>query len=458
MTIDLHITLDRNSEQPLPRQLADRIRTLISGGQLAKGTRLPPTRTLAAELAIGRRSVVDAFEQLVGEGWLQAKHGSGTWVAEVQPIRMAATESKPDLIDPEVPPFDLFPGEIEISDRLQTAWRSAIRRARLEGTEVPDLGVLRLRAAIAHYLTTNRGFATTASDVIVTAGTTESMLLVGTALALSNSRVGIEDPGYPRTAAVLRMLGATLCPIAVGDDGIDVNQVAEQAAALKAVTVSPSHQYPTGHRMPIRARQSLIALSRESGFTIVEDDYDSEFRYEAPPLAPLATLDEHVIYLGTFSKLLDPGLRTAYVVTRGDRRAQVEHVRRSLGPTVAWPIQAAIADLIESGELEAIAASQRRRYAARRRLVADRLTAAPGVLRVSGLDAGLHVTLELDHAIDASAVQAELLEAGVVVGTLDDCRIEPDVTTPGLIVSYAGHDLDSLSRCANTIVASLASA
>ena len=196
-------------------------------------------------------------------------------------------------------------------------------------------------------------------------------------------------------------------------------------------------------------------MSKQHNFTIIEDDYDSEFRYEAPPLPPLATLDEDVVYLGTFSKLLEPGLRLAYVICRNANLAALEKSRSALGPTVALPIQLAVADLLNSGQLDSNAARQLRRYAARRRLVANQLGSAPGVRRISGLEAGLHVTLELESEIDATRIQSELREVGIVVGTLDDCRIEPEPTKPGLIISYAGHDLDTLRDCCVDITSKL---
>ncbi|MGI9613295.1 MAG: PLP-dependent aminotransferase family protein [Acidimicrobiales bacterium] len=369
-------------------------------------------------------------------------------MADIQPIKQHTSISEPVTSRAQPLIHNLFPGEIDVSERFQAAWRSAIRRTRLAGTEVPDTGAGELRSAIARRLGASRGLLINPSDVIVTAGTAESIMLVASALDLAGgATVGLENPGYPRTAAVFRMAGANIQALPVTRDGLDAEALTRHAAELSAVAVSPSHQYPLGHRMPVSSRQQLISLSQMHNFTIIEDDYDSEFRYEAPPLPPLATLHGPVIYLGTFSKLLTSELRVAYIVAKGDNLEAIQRARSILGATVALPIQLAIADLIESGELDANASRQKRRYARRRRLVEEQLRSAPGVRHISGLDAGLHVTLELEPDIAAARVQTELRHQGIVVGTLDDCRVDAGHGAQGLIVSYSGHDTDILRTC-----------
>ncbi|MXY01477.1 MAG: PLP-dependent aminotransferase family protein [Acidimicrobiales bacterium] len=450
MTTELHLSIDRSAS--VPRQIADQLRVMIAAGNLKRGVRLPPTRTLATELGVGRRSVVDAFEQLIGEGWLRSTHGSGTWVADIRPIPRAADDNPELYPEPATPRFDLYSGEVDISEKFQDAWRSAARRVPLDGVLAPDVGEHRLRAAITHRLSAVRGLTAHPGEVLITAGTTESMLLIALGLELNRGLgIGMEDPGYPRTTDVLRTIGAKLRPIPITSDGIDTAALRAAAPELAAVVVSPSHQYPMGHRMPIASRQEIIAIGKQSQVTIIEDDYDSEFRYGAPPLPPLATLDAEVIYLGTLSKLLAPSIRLSYIVARGARLDALKRIRTALGPTVAKPIQLIVADLLESGELDAHASRQRRRYARRRHDLANRFDDTPGVVRISGLDAGLHVTLELDERLDAPAIQRQLKSQGIAVGTLHDCHLDPTTARQGLIVIYSGHELDDLATCATVI-------
>lgn len=448
--VDVPLDLDRSRPVPLPRQIADQLRVLISRGQIVKGTTLPASRVLAVELGISRRCVVDAYEQLTIEGWLTSTRGSGTRVADVEPVRAFAVgvaELKPNA----PADVDLVPGTLHISERIQRAWRTSIRSAALTGAETEAQGDVWLRSAIAERLLRTRGMTVDPRQIIITAGTAESVLHICLGLDMAGRDVAVEDPGHPRTRAVLALAGARPVPVRVGEDGIDIDEVARRARELAAVVVTPSHQFPLGARMPVPARQRLAALAGESDFVVIEDDYDSEFRYEANALPALATISTETVYLGTLSKSLDPGLRIGYIVATGIQLEQLMIARSAVGSSVAAPIQSAVASLMRSGELDRNVNVQRRNFANRRRLVIDRLQHLDGVERVTGLDAGLHATVEFGSNISSSTLQQRLRDHGIDTQTMDECRFESDLTQPGLLISYSNADIDALDHSLRTL-------
>jgi GntR family transcriptional regulator/MocR family aminotransferase len=242
-------------------------------------------------------------------------------------------------------------------------------------------------------------------------------------------------------------------PVSVDDDGLRVEELPVGDAAPMFVYVTPSHQYPLGARMPVGRRVALIEWARANDGLIVEDDYDSEFRFDAPPLPALAGIDEagRVAYVGTFSKVLSPALRVGYLVAPSPLRERVERFKRLSDFHTPWPVQRALASFITEGHLERHIRRMRRHYGEKRAALRDALAPVSHLARLRGLEAGLHAFLELDPAIDPRGIEARARRDGVIVSTLDSYFVGP-VTRNGLLLGYGGLELPEIVRGAESLV------
>ncbi|HYI16759.1 MAG TPA: PLP-dependent aminotransferase family protein, partial [Thermomicrobiales bacterium] len=317
----------------------------------------------------------------------------------------------------------------------------------------PPAGDPELRAAIAGYLRRSRGVACGADDVIVTAGAVQAIDLIARATLAPGDTVGFEDPGYRITRQVLEARGAVLVPVPVDQDGLQVDRLPAGEDAPMFVYVTPSHQYPLGARMPVGRRVALIEWAQANDGLIVEDDYDSEFRFDAPPLPALAGIDEtgRVAYIGTFSKVLSPALRVGYLVAPQPLRERVERYKRLSDFHTPWPLQRALAAFITQGHLERHIRRMRRHYGEKRAALRDALAPVSHLAQLRGLEAGLHVFLELDQHIDPRQVELRAREQGVIVSTLDGYFLGP-VTKQGLLLGYGGLELSDIVRGAEVLV------
>ncbi|HEY4387914.1 MAG TPA: PLP-dependent aminotransferase family protein, partial [Ktedonobacteraceae bacterium] len=343
----LCLELDRQSTTPLFRQIYSRLREAILSGYLEGGTRLPPTRELAEELEISRNTVVNAFEQLIAEGYLESKIGAGTYVTHVLPenifktairTRDAADEAAstgvtisrwgaslkaksvtpiryaqhPRAFQPGVPAIDAFPFELW-AKLTARCWRYPARE--LLSYSDP-CGYQPLRETIAGYLKASRGVKCEPEQVIITAGSQQALDLTARVLLDPGDAMWMEDPGYLGARHVFAGLGARLIPLEVDKDGLNVEAGIRSAPDVRMVYVTPSHQYPLGVTMSLTRRLALLDWATRTGAWVLEDDYDSEYRYGGRPLAALQGLDNtgKVIYMGSFSKVLLPALRLGYLV------------------------------------------------------------------------------------------------------------------------------------------------
>lgn len=408
--LDLHLALDPRRKTA---SLEEGLRAAILDGRLAAGTRLPPSRSLAADLGLARNSVAEVYARLVGEGRLEARVGAGTWVRERPEPSRSAPVDRSTRFD-----LDLRGGLPDASGFPRSAWAAAVGRALATapgaafGYGAPA-GVDQLRAALADYLARTRGVRLDAEDVVVTHGFGELLGLVARAIAARGGRrIGVESYGHASHRAVLAAAGLVPVAVPLDADGLVVERLAE--ASVDAVLVTPAHQFPTGVPLSAGRRVALADWAEQTGGLVVEDDYDGEFRFDGraigafQPLAPGRT-----VYGGTASKALSPALGIGWgVVPPGIREAVLEQ-RRLSGAATDAVSQLALAALIEAGGYDRSVRAARLRYRGRRERFEELVAAALPDARVTGLDAGLHCLLTLPPGVDEASVERAAAELGL---------------------------------------------
>ena len=435
---------------PLRHRIADALVAEMRTGRLRPGDTLPSTRSLASTLALSRGPVVAAYDDLAGAGFVVSRAGSGAVVAEGADraaaagagthVRRSDGREAPGSRPRASPPrWDLRPGRPDTSLVDPAAWRRAWRAA---GSVVPgrDAGAGpthdRLRTVLAEHLRRSRGVAVAPDELLVVPGVGASLRGLPGPLYLVAATVAMEDPGYVEAWTAFTAEGVRVASVPVDGDGLDPATLPEGAAAAY---VTPSHQYPLGARMPVTRRVQLLEWARDTGGIILEDDYDGEFRYDVSPLPALRSLsgaEEHVVYVGTASKLVAPSLRLAWIAPPRPLRDRLRVELESRGLVVNEATGLAMAEFIASGALSAHHARVARTYAARRAaLVAAVSDHVPGAV-LEGVDAGLHVVLRLPDEVDDLELVTALEARGIAVSPLSAYGIE--VTVRGLVLCYAG--------------------
>jgi GntR family transcriptional regulator/MocR family aminotransferase len=304
-----------------------------------------------------------------------------------------------------------------------------------------------LRTALAEYLGRARGIACQAEDIIVTSGATQALDLLARAILGPNDLVGFEEPGYPPARHILSACGAQILPLPVDDDGVRVDQLPHGPSAPVLVHVTPSHQYPLTTRLSVARRLALLDWAQTNDSLIIEDDYDSEFRFHASPLPALASLDTsgHVAYIGTFSKVLTPALRIGYLLVPPPLREPIERLKRFSDFHTSWPTQQALAILLSEGHLDRHIRRMRLHYAHKRKLLKDILAPIAHLAQLRGLDAGLHAYLELRTDLDSHRVTQEAKARGILISTIDSCYAgTPDRN--GILLGYGGLSPQDVER------------
>ena len=381
---NLPIVVDRADGDPLAAQVSTQVRAAVTDGALHAGDRLPSTRDLAATLGVSRTVVTTAYASLFAEGWLEGRHGSGTYVADVAPAPAAPAHAPAAADDPgprEPAPgagslIELRPGIPWAAGIDPAAWRRAWRYA---GTQPPapwpdPHGLPGLRAELAAYLRRSRALSVSPADVLVTRGVSGGLALLAAALLRPGDKAGVEEPGYPAAREVLTRAGARVVPCRVDAHGVVPEEL---PGDLRLLYTTPAHQYPLGGRLPVGRRQALTAWARKTGAVVVEDDYDSEFRYDVGPLPALYSMDpEVIVYLGTASKALTPALGAGWLVASPALVERIARLRPDLGERVPEPVQHALLALLASGDLERHIRRMRLEYARRRAAIVEALTSA----------------------------------------------------------------------------------
>jgi GntR family transcriptional regulator / MocR family aminotransferase len=445
------IELDRGAPEPLSLQLERTLREGVRRGTLRPGTPLPSTRALAAELGVSRGLVVAAYAQLGAEGYLRVRRNAPPVVASgvgvAAPARsLEADPAWPHNLRPDLPDYGAFPR----SEWLKS-YRAALRRAPDGELAYGDVrGVADLREALAAYLGRVRGVAADGEHIFVCSGFAQAVNLVGSVLVrMGRTRIAVEDPNHAVIREIVARSGLEPIPIPVDEDGIDVDAVV--AAAPDAVLVTPAHQFPTGVVLAPERRACILAWAEETGALVIEDDFDSEYRYDRPPVGSLQGLmPERVVYCGSASKTLAPTLRLGWIVAPGELvRPLVDQV---LHTVIAPPRleQLAFSDFLLRGELDRHLRRMRLRYRRRRDVLVGTLARQLPELEVRGVAAGLYVEAVLPAGMSESRVVEEARARGVgLSGMAEHCARA--VRDPALLLGYAVAQEPSLRRAVSVL-------
>ena len=447
------IVLDRAASAPLHVQLTSQLRDMILSGRIAPGGRLPGSRAFAGDLGVSRITVTTSMDQLVAEGFAEGRHGKGLFVAphlpdtslkiagfdepfEIRPIEIGRPAPAP--FQPAAHDARLFPHD-EWAKLLEQSWRNPAMRT---APVLDALGHPGLREAIAHHLHEWRGLRCQPAQVFVTAGGADTTQLIVRAIGLVAQQVVLEDPGYPLFASELVHQGVDVIPVAVDEDGL--NPAAMPRARLAITT--PSRHYPTGVTMPLAKRLDLLAWSDRHQALILEDDFDSEYRYRGTPLPTLMGLanNDRVLYMGSFSKVFTPQLRLGYLVVPDPLVAPFEQVLNQRGPLASAVAQPALAQFMASGRFATHIRRMRRVYGVRQQALVESVGRhLDGLLAVQPEAGGMHLTARLcaglAQRMNDVQISHKALDAGLMLPALSRYCAGP-VKHQGLLMGYSGFD------------------
>nr|WP_295784786.1 PLP-dependent aminotransferase family protein [Rhodoferax sp.] len=465
---ELH--LDKASHVPLFRQLYAAIKDAILAGQIRPGAQLPPSRTLATALGVSRQTVVNAYAQLLAEGYFTCTVGKGSFVSERLPVRverarkrelqpaappepsrlserakafveprmaLAAQEGTPRAFRTGMPALEAFP--FDVWTRLNA------RRWRRPGLSLgygDPSGFAPLRELLATHLQVSRGMRCAPEQIIVTTGAQQALSLVALMLGNVGDKAWVESPGYRGAAAAFHAAGLVTCPVGVDSEGLNVAQGAAQYPGAKLAYVTPSHQYPLGVTMSLARRMALIAWATQHKAWIVEDDYDSEYRYAGPVLASLQSLDRSgsVLYIGTLSKILFPGLRLGYLVVPP---AVIDAFRRgkaAMDRSTAMMPQVVLADFIAGGHFHRHIKRTHALYDERRGVLVDTLQRELcQQIAIGPSNAGLQLAVAFQRTMDDKVFTERAAAKGVEVRALSSFYLDHATQTraSGLLLGYS---------------------
>jgi GntR family transcriptional regulator/MocR family aminotransferase len=467
------IALAPRAKSPMYRQLYDWFQRSIVSGQLRPGQRVPSTRSLAAELKVSRVPVLSAFEQLHAEGYLETFIGAGTCVASSIPedskpapgvARKPATtrisrkvsqrarhlmsmQGDSDLKNigafrVSLPALDYFPVGVW-SSLLSRHSRNSTREMMAYGD---PMGYAPFREAIAEYLGASRAVRCNASQIIVVPGSQLGLQVSARALLDLDDPVWIEEPGYPGAQQALTMAGARLVPVPIDRDGLDVKEGIRRCRNARAVYITPSHQYPMGATMSASRRMQLLNWAARNGSWIIEDDYDSEYRFGSHPVASLQGMDAdaRVIYIGTLSKVLFPALRLGYVVVPKDLVRAFYSAREATDIFSPTLYQAALTDFIKEGHFARHIRRMRVLYLERRKALGEAIRKHLGEqLEVVNAEAGMHLVALLPPGVNDRTVSRKAAEAGISVIPLSSCYLKR-LSRGGLVLGYGGANTNQI--------------
>jgi GntR family transcriptional regulator / MocR family aminotransferase len=453
--LDLHLELSGTRPRA---SLEAALRDAVRGGRLAAGTALPASRVLARDLGVARNTVAEAYGQLVAEGWLSARHGSGTWVAE-RAGQAAATRSAtgPALVTGSR--YDLRPGVPDVAAFPRAAWLAAARRA-LAVAPADQLsyadprGLQVLRVALAEYVGRARGVTTSPDRIVVCAGFAQGLELLCEVLRGTGKRtVAVEAYGHAGHRQIAARAGMRLTALAVDDRGAVVTRL---GAATGAVLLTPAHQFPLGAALAPERRREVVRWAIRTGGVVIEDDYDGEYRYDRQAVGALQPLaPEHVVYAGTASKSLAPGLRLSWLALPARLAADVAAAKRAAGRLSSSLDQLTLAELISSGGYDRQVRRARLAYRRRRDRLVGALASQVPAVRVTGIAAGLHMVVQLPAGLSEADVISQAAARGLTLQGLATSSAGEQDAGPALVVGYATPPAHSYSTAVARLCAVL---
>jgi len=450
------IALDRKSRKPLHKQVYEGFCTAIVGRHLRAGQRVPSSRALAVDLRISRIPVLNAYSQLLAEGYFEARSGSGTFVSSSLPDQRMSLErggnklwptvrsgrrlvSKRSALLPSYRPARwtnkwgaFIIGQLAFEHFPFQVWSSLVNRhvrnIRVNSLHYGDpMGCENFRATIAGYLRTTRAVNCDASQVMIVSGSQQALELSARVLLNPGDRVWMEEPGYWLARHVFTLAGCRLVPVPVDGEGLDVLAGIKRSAKACAAFVTPSHQFPLGATMSASRRLQLLDWAHSSGSWIIEDDYDNEYRYESMPIASLQGLDRssRVIYIGTFSKTLFPSLRLGYIVIPSDLVDRFLAVRQAIDVFPPHLSQAVLQDFIAEGHLARHIRRTRLLYSERRNALVDAIRSEFGTtVGVLGAEAGVHLVATLPKGLRDRLISEHAARQDLWLWPLSGCYLE----------------------------------
>ncbi|HUQ81787.1 MAG TPA: PLP-dependent aminotransferase family protein [Gemmatimonadaceae bacterium] len=482
------VALDPSASESLSRQIYRALRDGILAGRLSAGLRLPSTRALATDLGVSRNTVVTAFDQLLAEGYVESRVGRGTRVSATMPDHLLHTRARPrlrsapaavpsrpsargeELVEharpksavpggavafaPGVPALELFP--------WQTWARLIANRARELGPATAgysdSLGYRPLREAVARYVAVARGVTCTPDQVLIVGGSQQGLDLVARVVTDPGDSAWIEDPGYYGALGAFVAAGLNVTGVPVDADGLSVAAGIVGAPAARLVYVTPSHQFPLGVTMSLSRRLELLAAAAEMQAWIIEDDYDSEFRYVSRPLTALQGLDTdgRVVYVGTFSKVMFPALRIGFVIAPPSLVPALAAARKFSGTQHPMLEQMVLADFIAGGHFERHVRRMRAVYAERQQVLIDALGAeCDGLVDASPAGSGMHLVGWLPPGVNDADVARRAAARGVDAIPLSKFTVSRDVGRAGVLLGYAHVDKAAMFAAARGLAAAV---
>lgn len=455
------ITLDRRSRAPIYRQIYDAYRARILRNQLRAGQLVPSSRDLARQLRVSRLPVLNAYAQLLAEGFFETRVGSGTFIAAL-PSR-ASTDTRAHVpsgrrrisqraaalglyLRPtwaeRLGPFQVGQPELQsfpihIWSRLSARYARELKVRALQYGD--PIGLEELREAIATYLRSSRGVRCEASQVMIVNGSQQALDLTGRVLLDPGMSVWMEDPGYWLVHQIVRAAGCRQIAVPVDEEGLDVGAGIKLCPSANAAFVAPSHQYPLGGTMSAARRLKLLDWAHRAEAWIVEDDYDSEYRYDSTPISSLQGLDQHarVIYTSSFSKVLFPSLRIGYLVVPEDLVERFSAMRQllDLGPSHAT--QAVLAAFIREGHFSRHLRRMRKLYEERRQVLIESVERElAGLCTVVGANAGMHITLLLNARASDQEMADRAAAKGLIISPLSASSLSRPPRQQGLVLGF----------------------
>jgi len=450
--------LDRQSSIPLFVQLTNEIRRRIVSGEIEQNQRLPPSRSLATELGLSRSTVTTTYEQLVAEGYIEGKRGSGYYACPIGEIEIKLKTSAPNIppgsknqklarnqpFGPSSPDMRLFP---------YRQWAQCMSRvARLTPEALIDpgdaFGDMNLRQSITQFLRDWRGLETSPEQILITAGSIDALEICLRTLANAGDHVGLENPGYQPLRNIVLNQGMKPIWLSMQDREVEVPEIKPSQPSPTMTILTPSHHYPLGGAMSPLRRHDFLQWAEQTDSWIIEDDYDSEFRYAGSPIQALAGFDttNRTIYVGTFSKVFSVGLRLGFLVTPPELIPRLRSTLTKFGIKAAITSQRALSTFMDSGEFYRHIRRTRRIYGERRKIIlADLQEKLGDIVKVEDHAAGMQLLASLPDDLDDQAIAKAARDRGAVANALSSYYAEGK-PRKGLVLGFCGNDEEEIGR------------